>query len=414
MKIGRVFKISSANWHFYHVVTLVLLLFPSLTHASELVNNIHFFSGVAAKAGYSFFLTGNGFQDGDLIKAESASQGKSYLFNLQIVDEGTVKFRYPEGIQTGDYQFVLVRNSQTQELGTCRLVVMDKIPKGTEVIAHRGYWEKEGASQNSRISLQYALDLGCYGSETDVWMTSDGYIVCNHDASYNGVTIANSTLEQVQQLVISNGETIPTLEEFLTMLNEESQTKLIIEIKHYAATDSTLSLVHRMGLEDKVEYISFSWNACKRIAEKDPNAKVSYLSGDKSPEELFVEGICGLDYTAVNYRTNPQWVDEADALGMQTNVWTINSEKEIIEMNNLGIRFITTDYPERAMEIQRYYQRVNKDAEEILNSVLQMEMCDEYPLNIYSISGEKHDNFRHGEINVVRDSDGRYKKIYMK
>ena len=361
MKIGGTLMILDVNRCCYHIVTLVLLLFSSLTHASELVNNIHFYSGVAAKAGYCFFLTGNGFLEGDLIKAESASQGQFHLFNLQIVDENTVKFRYPEGIKTGDYQFTLVRNSQTQDLGTCSFVVMDKMPKGTEVIAHRGYWKKEGASQNSRTSLKYALDLGCYGSETDVWLTSDGYIVCNHDASYNGVTIANSTLEQVQQLVLSNGETMPTLEEFLTMLNEDSPTKLIIELKHYAATDSTLSLVHRMGLEDKVEYISFSLNACKRIAEKDPNARVSYLSGEISPEDLIINGINGLDYTAENYRNNSQWIDEANELGLTTNVWTINDMKEIIEMNNLGIGFITTNYPESAIEIKKYYRLVNEE-----------------------------------------------------
>ena len=41
---------------------------------------------------------------------------------------------------------------------------------------------------------------------------------------------------------------------------------------------------------------------------------------------------------------------------MTTNVWTINSESEIIEMNNMDIDFITTNNPEAAARILRYYE----------------------------------------------------------
>lgn len=37
-----------------------------------------------------------------------------------------------------------------------------------KVIAHRGYWNTEGASQNSIRSLVKADSIGCYASEFDV------------------------------------------------------------------------------------------------------------------------------------------------------------------------------------------------------------------------------------------------------
>ena len=46
----------------------------------------------------------------------------------------------------------------------------------------------------------------------------------------------------------------------------------------------------------------------------------------------------------------------ARSLGMTTNVWTINSEAEIIEMNNMDIDYITTDNPVAAARILKYYE----------------------------------------------------------
>ena len=52
----------------------------------------------------------------------------------------------------------------------CTLVCLAQ-PK---VVAHRGYWTTEGSAQNSIASLQKAAEIGCWGSEFDVWMTADG------------------------------------------------------------------------------------------------------------------------------------------------------------------------------------------------------------------------------------------------
>ena len=128
--------------------------------------------------------------------------------------------------------------------------------------------------------MQNALDLNIYGSETDVWITSDGCMMVNHDATFNGVRIETATAAKAQSLTLSNGEKMPTLEEFLEMMQaSDSPTKLIIEIKTHsyasrnlAAADSTVNMVRRMGLQDRVEYIAFSLDICKRLVQNDPDA----------------------------------------------------------------------------------------------------------------------------------------------
>ena len=194
--------------------TIAFILFPTSVSAS-LITDLHFYSGIAAKAGYSYFIEGNGFLNGDKLRLEDATQTSTFLLNLSVVNENTVKFQFPDGLHSGEYNMTLIRDDMAEDLGTTSFQVVEEMPKGSSVIAHRGYWIKSGASQNSRASFQNAIDLGVYGSETDVWLTNDGYLMCNHDAGFNGVTIQTSSFEQVKHLELSNGETIPTLAEFL-------------------------------------------------------------------------------------------------------------------------------------------------------------------------------------------------------
>ena len=247
----------------------------------------------------------------------------------------------------------------------CLMVPMDAQAQGNKhevgIIAHRGYWTTAGSAQNSRASLQKAQDLEIFGSEIDVWITTDGVIMVNHDNKYNGVVLEKSTSEECRRLVLGNGERMPTLPELLSMMaTNRSGTKLIIEVKKHtsaerdrAAADSVMALVRRYGLEREVEYISFSMPACNRLIANDAKAKVAYLNGDKAPAELHALGHPGLDYHVNAFRSHPEWVAEAHALGMYVNVWTIDDEPSIREMIDLGVDYITTNEPVLTRRILR-------------------------------------------------------------
>jgi len=331
----------------------------------DMVTDVSYLSGMAVKAGGYYAIQGKGFAEGDQIQiAPSDGNGSGLTVDAELTGEDGIRIMLPATITSGTYRLILVRGKRSQDLGLTTFNVVDEMPKGSRVIAHRGHWNVTGASQNSRRSLQNALDLKVYGSETDVWLTTDGVMMVNHDATFSGVRLETSTSEQCKALTLSNGEKMPTLEELLEMVKaDDGPTKLIIEIKTHtdaargqAAADSTVNLVKRMGLQDKVEYIAFSLDICKRIVEDDPDAWVAYLNGGMSPEQLYPYGIMGLDYTAANFRNNPSWVTSARSLGMTTNVWTIDSEADLFEMNNRGIDFITTNNPEGAAKILKYYE----------------------------------------------------------
>jgi glycerophosphoryl diester phosphodiesterase len=231
----------------------------------------------------------------------------------------------------------------------------------TFVIAHRGYWRHEGAAQNSIASLAYAQKLGVYGSELDIHLTSDGVLVVNHDDSIQGFNISSTPFSTLHRLKLSNGEPLPSFDEYLKQAGRNLHTKLIVEIK--AKKDSLLELrttqmaveqIRKAGMEPHVVYISFSLNVCKELVRLAPGVPVSYLSGKEkalTPMQLKQLGISGLDYHYSVLLNNRQWFAEAKTLGITVNAWTVNDLDVMAQLIGLGADFVTTDDPVRAIAL---------------------------------------------------------------
>lgn len=240
----------------------------------------------------------------------------------------------------------------------CSVGVFGKDPG---VIAHRGHWKVENSTQNSMSSLKNALSIKAYGSELDVYITTDGKVVLFHDSSINGKRIDDMTYAQTQEIKLSNGESLPLLTDVLKEADKQNKTKLIIEIKPHdtqqkenAAVDAVLDLVHNAKMEKKVEYISFSRNICERLIEKDSRAKVAYLGGELTPQQLSDLGYSGLDYHIGTMRAHEDWFSEAKKLGLTVNVWTVDDEENMRWLIDKEADYITTNEPE-------VLQRILKD-----------------------------------------------------
>ena len=76
----------------------------------------------------------------------------------------------------------------------------------TKTVAHRGYWKCEGSAENSLASLRKAHDVGCWGSELDIWLTSDGGLVVNHDPkTLDGLKIEETDFKTITKSKLKNG-----------------------------------------------------------------------------------------------------------------------------------------------------------------------------------------------------------------
>lgn len=226
----------------------------------------------------------------------------------------------------------------------------------TETIAHRGFWKTEGSAQNSLAALQKADSINVYGSEMDIWLSSDGVPVVNHDAhvTLNGekLIVQDTPVDILTQVILENGEHLPTLESYLDTFEKCSNTKLIIEYKSHRTkyqedelTHKVLKMVQDRNLQDRVEYISFSLNFVVKTIHLNPLAKVYYLNGDLAPDVIKKIGASGIDYHFTVIDKHSEWVKACHDLGLKVNVWTVNKTEDIQRMIDLKVDYITTDEP---------------------------------------------------------------------
>lgn len=228
------------------------------------------------------------------------------------------------------------------------------------VIAHRGAWEEKTIPQNSRASLKKAIELKCYGSEFDVHLTKDDILVVNHDNDFLGKNIASATYKELLSLKMANGETIPTVAEFIKIAkkNNKHKTKLIYEIKTsplgrertLETVRKSIEIVKKMKVEDMTEFILFDYESAKELARIYPQAKVYSLT-PATPQKIKEDGLSGLDFHFSVYDKNKNYIPEAHELGLKTNVWTVNKEVDMIRFLDMDVDFITTDHAAQLLEI---------------------------------------------------------------
>ena len=230
----------------------------------------------------------------------------------------------------------------------------------TQVIAHRGFWKTNGSAQNSIAALLKADSIGCYGSEFDVWLTADDKLVVNHDPIFKLKSMERSTATTLTSLKLDNGETLPTLEQYLQAA-QKTKTRLILELKVHSkperetkAIEKIVDMVKKFGLENRMEYITFSLHATKEFIRLAPaGTPVFNLDGKLTPKELKEMGCAGPDYHLNVFRKHPEWIKECHDLGMKVNVWTVNKEKDMKWLIEKKVDFITTNEPVLLNEIMK-------------------------------------------------------------
>lgn len=230
-----------------------------------------------------------------------------------------------------------------------------------KVIAHRGAWKNQQVSENSLGSLQKAIDLGCEGAEFDVWLSADGKAVISHDPSIGGYVVENTSAADLLKVPLKNGEFVPALEQYLQLGKTQNKTTLVLEIKTSAkgkaamlnAVDSIVRVVAGLKAQGWVKYISFSYDALLHLRQLDPFADLSYLTGDKTVDQVKADRLNGIDYSFYSYDGDAELIKKAHALGLTVNVWTVNDTTKLKSFLKKEVDMITTDEPELLLKLIR-------------------------------------------------------------
>ena len=240
-------------------------------------------------------------------------------------------------------------------LSACKVVQNKSTFNNNVVVAHRGAWKALGLPQNSIASLKQAIKLGFRGSEFDVRMTLDDSLVINHDPHFNTLEIEKTTFAELRKFMLSNGESLPTLYEYLTAgLDNNSGTMLVCEIKPTKGgaeradrlITKVVQMVKDLHAQKIVGYISFDYNMLKTIQRLNPKASTQYLEADKTPDEVFADKLSGIDYNIATFKKNPEWIKMAKKNKLILNAWTVNKPEDMDWLLKEGFNFITTNEPE--------------------------------------------------------------------
>lgn len=98
---------------------------------------------------------------------------------------------------------------------------------------------------NSIEALDYAIALGCYASECDVYLTKDERVIVAHadrEDKINGFHPWETTYAEIAgKALLANDETIPALEDYLSHVLEAGTIKLWLDVKSISALPDSLA-----------------------------------------------------------------------------------------------------------------------------------------------------------------------------
>lgn len=322
--------------------------------------------------GYRYYFYGKNFYEGDSVRFESLTNGKSFIASTKIeADKMTVII--PDDLVTDKYRSVLVRGNKTAELAKGKIIVSKDAPITTfpRVVAHMCdmNFSSDTYPANSLAALRHAQDANVYGIETDIHMSSDKVIFVTHDDKIDGTEFKNVHSSTLDKKKLKNGEKLPRFANFLAEAKKKPTVRVLVDVK-WDSTETDMiksgtALVKEMGMDDQVDWLIRDYslrNTAKQYAAK--NSTVMYLIGstkyDKPVEELMAENLTP-DYSyELTSKYNKATIDKIHELGGVAGVWTPDTKELVQKSIDIGVDAITTDIAETMQGLVKVYAEPDK------------------------------------------------------
>ena len=235
-------------------------------------------------------------------------------------------------------------------------------------IAHRG--GKRVAPEETLAAFQDAVDTGVDVLEMDLHATSDGVVVCMHDATVVRTTdgtgrIKDMTFDQLRELDAGfwfttdggqsypyrgQGIVVPTLEEVLDAFGD---LYFATEIKQSnpSIVDAVLGVLERTGTASRVIVAAGDDNVIAEVREKNPEVFTSFAAGEMLTFTTF-EAQDERTYRPPAGFLHPPWeVSDAEFMArarrfdLRVHAWTVDDRPTMERLIDLDIDGIMTDDP---------------------------------------------------------------------
>lgn len=242
--------------------------------------------------------------------------------------------------------------------------ILDRMYSGrTLVFGHRGAMGY--APMNTLPAFELAAQQGADGVELDVRLTADGALVILHDATVDRTSngrgaVASMTLAQVRELDAGAwfdptfaGTRIPTLSEVFEAIGQRLfinvEIKAEVEDSNSGIERKVADEIARFGLKDRVIVSSFNPLTLHRFRAVMPDVPIGYLYEGNTPAEI-TSLMDDLPHEARHpyyEQIDADYMAWAKARGYRVNTWTVNDPAKAVELRDLGVDAIITNYPDK-------------------------------------------------------------------
>ncbi|TDF92354.1 glycerophosphodiester phosphodiesterase [Paenibacillus piri] len=232
-------------------------------------------------------------------------------------------------------------------------------------IAHRG--AKGMAPENTLAAFRLGLEQGCEGIELDIHLSADGELIVCHDATIDRTTHGKGAIRELTLSEIKSydagywfgeqfrGETVPTLGEVFDLV--PASIMINVEVKDHVDEQIERKLVdflRERGRLDNVVISSFDHKCVRRIKLLEPNSKIGLLYAFNLVEPAAYA--CSFDVEVYSLHPHFKLVDselviKAGHHGIAVYPWTVNEERELLDVTALGVSGIITDFPGRLNDL---------------------------------------------------------------
>ncbi|SFS49477.1 glycerophosphodiester phosphodiesterase [Marininema halotolerans] len=233
-----------------------------------------------------------------------------------------------------------------------------------QIYAHRGY--SAIAPENTMIAFQKAVDAGAHGLELDVHLTKDHEMVVIHDETLQRTTngrgrVRNLSLEEVRRVDAGSwfgddfqGERVPLLSEVVALAARDGLS-LNIELKNnkiaYEGLErQVIAMLEDYDMINQTVISCFDHYSLRRVKEVCPkvDTAILYMANLFEPWEYARH----VGVTSIHpYRptVTREMLTKSHALNLPVRPFTINQEKEMRRLIDMGVDALITDNVKEAL-----------------------------------------------------------------
>lgn len=223
------------------------------------------------------------------------------------------------------------------------------------VFAHRGASGEE--TEHSFAAYDRAIRMGCRYIEQDLVLSADGTLFVSHEQSALRITgvdrrYGDMTDEEIGALRTGDDQKILRLRDVFERYGDS--VHYVVELRSTEQVDPFVRDVQESGVsQGQIIVQSFRQDVLSQLEAVFPDLPKMFLVASQNAFDRGLTLAWADILSADSGLMTPENCIAAHAAGKRFNVWTINLEEDLIAAIEMGVDSYFTNYPGRALALER-------------------------------------------------------------